>query len=1122
MRRGSSRRALFQAVLALAVVGAALGAAPVSVEAQSEGSGYFSDDDGSVHEPALNALAEQGVLAGIECGEGLICPGKPLKRWEMAVWLVRVLDGAGPARVDASRFTDVDADQWWAPFVERLYELRVTAGCATEPVRFCPEQSVTRAQMATFLERAFDLEPADAAGFGDVSGGPHASNIDALAAAGITGGCSRDPLRYCPANSVTRAQMATFLARALGLVELPASVRFIAIDAGYGHTCGLRADQTVACWGDNRSGQSNAPAGEFLAVSAGGSQSCAIRVDGSVSCWGSGHDGSTRALDGFFRAVSAGYGPVCGLRTDGTVACRGGGGVSATSDGLFKAVTSGFFFSCAAPSDGAVTCWPSRDAGESDAPDEPLVSLSAGSSHVCGLRSDATIACWGNNFDGQSDAPGGRFREVSAGGEHTCGLREDRTIACWGNGHSGRTNAPRGEFEAVAAGGTHTCGLRPIGTVVCWGETADDRSRPPSGQFAEVSAGGEHTCGLLATMTIECWGHDEGGRAHPPPGEFTAVDAGSNQTCGLRTDSTLVCWGESSVVGPRAPDGHFNAVSVGGSSSCGLRTDSTVVCWGQSPVPETVPSGSFEAITAGTAHACALRADGSVTCWGENQFGETETPDGRFTAISAGLWYSCGLRTDTSIVCWGDNPAMDSSVPAGSFTAVSAGPLHVCALRSDESVICWGNNRRGESDPPAGRFRAVSAGESHSCGVRLDNSVACWGSETLVRPHGVRSPDAPGRPDPAACRPYGVSSFTTAGFPLHWSAAPSTGTVRVAVLLMDFPDAVAPISPHVEVGSNLEFAEQYLESASYGKLDIEFEVLERWLRSQNDYTHYLRGTRLAGHDLEAVEMAGADFDFTGFDIVMTVLPSAHFSGGTATGSAKTDEGVISSRVQINVHASPIRGLGFDEATEPQDWGWVAAHELLHALGLSDLYAVGGSVELIEEPPGKLRFWTRFGIMGLETDFLLDDDDPRIRTYRPRADGEMLAWSRWQLGWLDPDQVRCVTGDDAAVSLVSMATNPGSGTAMAAIPLTANEAIAIESRRNRGRDVSGLISEGVLVYEVNASIYSGNLPMKVIGVPDHGFPVLQVGDSVTVRGYTITVTADDGGTHTVRITRTVDG
>ena len=256
MRLGRGRIAVGAALVSI-VATTVLGAVPDFVDAQSAGAGAFSDDDGSVHEPALDALASQGVLAGIECGEALICPSEPLKRWEMAVWLVRVLDGADPGAADYPSFSDVDYDAWWAPFVERLFEMGITVGCRRDPLQYCPDRSVTRAQMATFLKRAFDLEPAPAAGFTDVSGGSHAANIDALAAAGITVGCSRDPLQYCPDRSVTRAQMASFLARALGLIELPASVRFTAIDAGFGHTCGLRADNAISCWGGNYFRQSD-------------------------------------------------------------------------------------------------------------------------------------------------------------------------------------------------------------------------------------------------------------------------------------------------------------------------------------------------------------------------------------------------------------------------------------------------------------------------------------------------------------------------------------------------------------------------------------------------------------------------------------------------------------------------------------------------------------------------------------------------------------------------------------------------------------------------------------------------------------------------------------------------
>ncbi|MCY4664284.1 MAG: S-layer homology domain-containing protein, partial [Acidimicrobiaceae bacterium] len=78
---------------------------------------------------------------------------------------------------------------------------------------------VTRAQMATFLVRALDLQPPEEpAGFADVDpAGAHSADIEALAAAGITAGCGTEPLRYCPDSPVTRGQMATFLVRALDL-----------------------------------------------------------------------------------------------------------------------------------------------------------------------------------------------------------------------------------------------------------------------------------------------------------------------------------------------------------------------------------------------------------------------------------------------------------------------------------------------------------------------------------------------------------------------------------------------------------------------------------------------------------------------------------------------------------------------------------------------------------------------------------------------------------------------------------------------------------------------------------------------------------------------------------------
>ena len=177
-------------------------------------------DDAGVHQPAVDALRNEfeGIFDGTGCDGGL-CPGDPLQRWEMAVWLVRALDRADPPSQATTRFDDVSNSLWWAPYADRLADLEVTSGCALAPLRYCPDRAVTRGQMATFLVRAFDLQAAAAAGFADTDGNTHQANIDALAAAGVTAGCKTDPLRYCPDRSVTRGQMATFLARALGLIE---------------------------------------------------------------------------------------------------------------------------------------------------------------------------------------------------------------------------------------------------------------------------------------------------------------------------------------------------------------------------------------------------------------------------------------------------------------------------------------------------------------------------------------------------------------------------------------------------------------------------------------------------------------------------------------------------------------------------------------------------------------------------------------------------------------------------------------------------------------------------------------------------------------------------------------
>jgi len=120
----------------------------------------------------------------------------------------------------ARAFTDAPfADIWSSAFrddIVWLAEAGITNGCGD--VWFCPTSWVTRAQMASFLARALDLPPSATDYFADDAGSGHEADINRVAAAGITLGC--DEARYCPTTVVTRDQMASFLARAL---ELPAT-----------------------------------------------------------------------------------------------------------------------------------------------------------------------------------------------------------------------------------------------------------------------------------------------------------------------------------------------------------------------------------------------------------------------------------------------------------------------------------------------------------------------------------------------------------------------------------------------------------------------------------------------------------------------------------------------------------------------------------------------------------------------------------------------------------------------------------------------------------------------------------------------------------------------------------
>lgn len=180
------------------------------------GSGaLFGDIAGSPFAAEITWIAQQGITAGCKAAPGaLFCPNDFVTRGQMAAFLVRaesyVDNGGGNLFVD-------DNGSIFEDFIDKLATAGVTLGCQPPPnALFCPNGLVTRAEMAAFLVRALDLGAGVGANlFVDDDDSPFEEYIDQLAFSGITLGCKPPPnALFCPNEFITRGQMAAFLFRA--------------------------------------------------------------------------------------------------------------------------------------------------------------------------------------------------------------------------------------------------------------------------------------------------------------------------------------------------------------------------------------------------------------------------------------------------------------------------------------------------------------------------------------------------------------------------------------------------------------------------------------------------------------------------------------------------------------------------------------------------------------------------------------------------------------------------------------------------------------------------------------------------------------------------------------------
>jgi pimeloyl-ACP methyl ester carboxylesterase len=180
----------------------------------NDNSGNVFTDVPSAHWASdyINAIKEAGITTGY--GDGTYGPEDPVSRDQMAVFIIRALYGETVTYSPTPYFTDVPSSHWAFKYIQKLKELGITTGCGSG--QYCPEETVTRDQMAAFLVRAragedFICSPEPY--FSDVPSNYWAFDyIQKLKELGITTGYGDGS--YGPGDSVTRDQMAAFLYRA--------------------------------------------------------------------------------------------------------------------------------------------------------------------------------------------------------------------------------------------------------------------------------------------------------------------------------------------------------------------------------------------------------------------------------------------------------------------------------------------------------------------------------------------------------------------------------------------------------------------------------------------------------------------------------------------------------------------------------------------------------------------------------------------------------------------------------------------------------------------------------------------------------------------------------------------
>ncbi|MFE5037629.1 M6 family metalloprotease domain-containing protein [Streptomyces sp. NPDC056683] len=300
----------------------------------------------------------------------------------------------------------------------------------------------------------------------------------------------------------------------------------------------------------------------------------------------------------------------------------------------------------------------------------------------------------------------------------------------------------------------------------------------------------------------------------------------------------------------------------------------------------------------------------------------------------------------------------------------------------------------------------------------------------------------------------------TEGVPTPAGYSRSTGTVHALTLMVDFPDAPGQGSALDRYHEFFPQTQEWFRTASYGKLDYQPAApIDHWLRMPKAFSDYGiergapfdPGYRQLVQDIVAA--ADPDVDFRSYDLLNVLVtpnagPSALDTVLSVTFAGNGDAPVADGTPVAN--ASFVYSRQDDGSGSYARTGYrVLPHENGHVFGLPDLYT--------QEGGGAVGHW----------DIMSEDWG---------SDNDLLAWHKWKLGWLDPDQVSCAAAHGGIEYTLTPLSRPG-GRKLVFVPVDARTGYALEVRTKGGND-DEVCRPGVLIYKVDANVDTGRGPIKV--------------------------------------------